>query len=133
MENEKTEANNRKQKINPHGGNVGKKKTKSPSGNEKTDISNEEHRKNLAKFILETTAYEALFLDDKLPDIFDVVKTKSPISHLMFPMVTKAIKTGSRSERAYLGGVMLRSDYDFIYEIGPLLVDDYRDKPASNM
>ncbi|XP_066926961.1 uncharacterized protein [Clytia hemisphaerica] len=85
--------------------------------------SNEEKRKNLAKLILETSVYEAL------PDIFDVVKTKSPISHLMFPIVTKAIKTGSRSENMYLR----LSDHDFIYEIGPLIVNDHSEKPTENV
>ena len=44
-------------------------------------------------------------------------------------MVTKAIKTGSRSEKVYHNG----SDYDFIYEIGPLLIDDYLEQVTLNV
>ena len=114
-------------------GNANNKKRNALDGDEaqETDFTDEKAKKqmNLAKFILKTSAYEALLFEDEIADTFDVVKTKSPISHLMFPIVTKAIKSGSRSERAYISW----SDYDFIYEIGPLLVDDYREKPITNV
>ncbi|XP_066921391.1 uncharacterized protein [Clytia hemisphaerica] len=93
------------------------------------DSRDEENRMNLAKFILKTSAYEALFFDDEVADTFDVMKTNYKISHLMFPIVTKAIKSGSRSERAYLD----YSDYDFIYEIGPFIVNDIRDKQTDQL
>ena len=113
--------------------NVSDKKTNPLDGDktQKTNFTDEEEKKrmNLAKFILKTAAYEALLFEDEIADTFDVVKTKSRISHLMFPIITKAIKSGSRSERVYIGG----SDHDFIYEIGPLLVDDYREKETSNV
>eukprot|EP00111_Clytia_hemisphaerica_P015993 TCONS_00047298-protein len=74
----------------------------------------------MVKFILKTRSYQACFFQDENTDSLDLIKTKAPISYLMFPIATKAIKTGSRSEQVFLQD----SDVDYIYEIGPLLVDD---------
>ena len=84
--------------------------------------------RRIADFFVKTRVYDALFYEDQILDVFDIVKTSAPISHLMFPIVTKAIKTGSRSERVYLS----MSDYDFIYEISPLLVEDFGMKTTSD-
>lgn len=61
-------------------------------------------------------------LDEHALQIVDNI----PVSHTLFPIVTKAVKTGSRAERAWIDA---EADIDYIYEIGPLKV--YSDTDAS--
>ncbi|XP_066927012.1 uncharacterized protein [Clytia hemisphaerica] len=84
-----------------------------------TELDDQQLQK-MVQFILKTRSYQACFFQDENTDSLDLIKTKAPISYLMFPIATKAIKTGSRSEQVYLQD----SDVDYIYEIGPLLVEE---------
>ena len=62
--------------------------------------------------------FDALLYPDKdEKDEYSLVGSISG-SNLIFPIVTRAIKTGSRVERVYLN----HSDVDFMYEIGPYKV-----------
>ena len=79
----------------------------------------DEQLEGFARFILKGCFFQALFYDDSHKDLYEVVKSPEQISSLMFPMVVQAIKTGSRAERTYLSN----SDKDYIYEIGPLVVN----------
>uniref|UniRef100_A0A7M5XGX6 Mab-21-like HhH/H2TH-like domain-containing protein n=1 Tax=Clytia hemisphaerica TaxID=252671 RepID=A0A7M5XGX6_9CNID len=45
-------------------------------------------------------------------------------SHVLFPTLVQRYLTGSRAEFLYVN----RSDYDYLYEIGPGLVRDFREK-----
>ncbi|XP_057308041.1 uncharacterized protein LOC130645932 [Hydractinia symbiolongicarpus] len=53
-----------------------------------------------------------------------------PVSHTLFPTITKAVKTGSRAERAWIDTV---ADIDYIYEIGPLKVYSVTDASQRKM
>ena len=79
----------------------------------------DEEIENFARFILKTSFFKALFLKDSNPEFYEVVKSAEKLSILMFPMITKLIKTGSRAEDVYLN----QSDIDYMYEIGPIVVN----------
>ncbi|XP_057293158.1 uncharacterized protein LOC130621822 [Hydractinia symbiolongicarpus] len=71
-----------------------------------------------ANLMLRTQLFKAQFEVDRKRDCFTYLDDDLPISHTLFPIITKAVKTGSRAERVYLS----HSDVDYIYEIGPLKV-----------
>ena len=87
--------------------------------NEKS-ISNlpDERIENRAQFILKSCFFQPLFHEDLYRDFYEVVKSDDKISVLMFPMIVKVIKTGSRADRTYLA----KSDIDYMYEVGPVSI-----------
>lgn len=76
-----------------------------------------------ANLMLRTQLFKAQFEVDGERDCFTYFDDDLPISHTLFPIITKAVKTGSRAERVYL----FQSDVDYIYEIGPLKVYSFID------
>ena len=87
--------------------------------NEKS-ISNlpDEQIENRAQFILKSCFFQPLFHEDLHRDFYEVVKSDDKISILLFPMIVKVIKTGSRADRTYLA----KSDIDYMYEVGPVSI-----------
>ena len=71
-----------------------------------------------ANFILRWQMFDALLFHSDIKKDTYIVGSVSG-SELTFPNITRAMKTGSRAERVYLDD----SDVDFMYEVGPLLVE----------
>ena len=81
-------------------------------------ILSDEQTENRALFISKSCFFKALFHEDSHQKFYEVFKSDDNISTLMFPMIARVIKTGSRADQTYLGN----SDVDYMYEIGPNLV-----------
>ena len=79
----------------------------------------DEQIEKFARFRLKASFFQALLFDDPNPEFYEVVKSSEKLSILMFPMIAKVIKTGSRADKVYLHN----SDIDYMYEICPIVVN----------
>ena len=82
-------------------------------------MGNPQNNDKIAQFLLKSLSFEAIIFEDKEEDVYEI-KSGYNVSKYTFPMVMQAIKTGSRADRIYLE----TSDVDYMYEIGPLVVQE---------
>ena len=75
---------------------------------------------NIAQFLLKSQSFEAIISEDKEQDLYEITisSDQKKLSKYLFLTVVQAIKAESRADQLYLG----TSDYDYMYEVGPLLV-----------
>ena len=83
-------------------------------------MGNPQNNDKIAKFLLKSLSFEAIIFEDKEECGYEIIKSGYNVSQYTFPMVMQAIKTGSRADRIYLE----TSDVDYMYEIGPLVVQE---------
>ena len=75
--------------------------------------------KSFAQLELKCQLFPALFYKDTVKDLYQIIKSDEKVSKYMFPTIVQVIKSGRRAEQTYMD----YSNIDYIYEVGPFVVE----------